>query len=104
MWLGLTIVLGGFFICGQAVEYYGLISSDVTIDDNFTATFFTVTGFHGLYVIIGLLALAIVLVLALRNDRNVLGGTTLKAIGLYWHFVDVVWVAVFCIIYLGFLQ
>ena len=41
LWLGLTIVLGGFFICGQAVEYYGLISSDVTIDDNLFSHIFT---------------------------------------------------------------
>jgi cytochrome c oxidase subunit 1/cytochrome c oxidase subunit I+III len=104
-WLMLTIVLGSIFIGGQAIEYYGLISSDVTIDDNlFTATFFTVTGFHGLHVIVGLIALSILLGLAVKQDRNVLSGTALKAVGVYWHFVDVVWIAVFCIIYLRFLQ
>ena len=103
--LALTITLGAVFIGGQAIEYYGLISSDVTISDNlFTATFFTVTGFHGLHVIVGLIALTIAYVLAVKHDRNVLHGSTLKAIGIYWHFVDVVWIAVFCIIYLGFMQ
>jgi heme/copper-type cytochrome/quinol oxidase subunit 3 len=105
LWLALTITLGAIFIGGQAIEYYGLISSDVTISDNlFTATFFTVTGFHGLHVIVGLIALTIAYVLAVKHDRNVLHGSTLKAIGIYWHFVDVVWIAVFCIIYLGFMQ
>jgi heme/copper-type cytochrome/quinol oxidase subunit 3 len=105
LWLALTITLGAIFIGGQAIEYYGLISSDVTISDNlFTATFFTVTGFHGLHVIVGLIALSIVFVLAVKQDRNVLHGSALKAIGIYWHFVDVVWIAVFCIIYLGFMQ
>ena len=104
-WLALTIALGAVFIGGQAIEYYGLISSDVTIDDNlFTATFFTVTGFHGLHVIVGLVALSIAFVLAAKQDRNVLHGSALKAIGIYWHFVDVVWIAVFCIIYLRFMQ
>ena len=105
LWLALTIVLGAIFICGQAIEYYGLISSEVTISDNlFTATFFTVTGFHGLHVIVGLIALGVVFVLAAKQDRHVLRGPTLKAIGIYWHFVDVVWIFVFCIIYLGFMQ
>ncbi|MDA7864723.1 cytochrome c oxidase subunit 3, partial [bacterium] len=105
LWLALTIALGAIFIAGQAIEYYGLISSDVTIDDNlFTATFFTVTGFHGLHVIVGLIALLIAYVLSLKQDRGVLHGTAVKAIGIYWHFVDVVWIAVFCIIYLRFMQ
>lgn len=105
LWLALTITLGAIFIGGQAIEYYGLISSDVTISNNlFTATFFTVTGFHGLHVIVGLIALSTVFVLAVKQDRNVLHGSALKAIGIYWHFVDVVWIAVFCIIYLGFMQ
>ena len=105
LWLALTIALGAIFVGGQGLEYYGLISSDVTISDNlFTATFFTVTGFHGLHVIVGLIALTVVFVLAVKQDRNVLHGSTLKAIGIYWHFVDVVWIAVFCIIYLGFMQ
>jgi len=51
-----------------------------------------------------LIALSILLGLAVKQDRNVLSGTVLKAVGVYWHFVDVVWIAVFCIIYLGFLQ
>ena len=104
-WLAATIALGMLFIGGQAIEYYGLISNEVTIDDNlFTATFFTVTGFHGLHVIAGLVALSVLLTLAWKGDRHVLRGSVLKAVGVYWHFVDVVWVVVFCIIYLRFLQ
>lgn len=104
-WLAATIALGAIFIGGQALEYYGLLSNSITIGDNlFTATFFTVTGFHGLHVIAGLVVLSVLCLLARRRDHNVLHGKVFQAVGIYWHFVDVVWIAVFCIIYLRFLQ
>ena len=106
-WLLATIILGVVFIAGQAWEYYGLIASNITVDENlFAATFFTVTGFHGFHVIAGLVCLSILLGLALatthtftRRQKHVL-----SAVGIYWHFVDAVWIAVFSIVYLGFLQ
>lgn len=104
-WLTLTILLGSVFIAGQAWEYIGLLQSDITIDVNlFAATFFTVTGFHGMHVIAGLITLSIVLALATKNafpqDRT----NVMRAVGVYWHFVDVVWIIVFSIVYLGYLQ
>ena len=63
-WLSITILFGAIFICGQAWEYTGLIMNDITIDRNlFASTFFTVTGFHGLHVLAGLVALSILLTL-----------------------------------------
>jgi heme/copper-type cytochrome/quinol oxidase subunit 3 len=109
MWLFLTIALGTTFIAGQGVEYGSLMGQGMRIDTNlFTATFFTLTGFHGIHVIVGLLALGIVLGLALLGDfRTQPAAAGLGMVGIYWHFVDVVWVLVLTVVYiiphLGFL-
>jgi heme/copper-type cytochrome/quinol oxidase subunit 3 len=100
-WLGITIALGVLFMLGQAREYYDLIASGVTVSRNlFATTFFTLTGFHGLHVMVGLVALSISFVLARagklhEHDRDGFG-----AVEWYWHFVDAVWVVVFSIVYL----
>ncbi|MCB0198320.1 MAG: cytochrome c oxidase subunit 3, partial [Anaerolineae bacterium] len=80
----------------------GLINDGIVISSNlFTASFFTATGFHGFHVVAGLVALSIVLGLALARDYKPGHSRALEAISLYWHFVDVVWVVLFAIIYLG---
>ncbi len=101
VWLGLSILLGAIFIGGQAWEYAGLISNNIMIDENlFAATFFTVTGFHGMHVIAGLVALCILLTLSMKRSLSPKRVNVVRAVGVYWHFVDVVWVVVFSIIYL----
>jgi heme/copper-type cytochrome/quinol oxidase subunit 3 len=73
----------------------------VRVNSNlFSTTFFTLTGFHGLHVCVGLLALLVVFGLAVAGDFKHGKAAALKAIGLYWHFVDVVWILVFSVIYL----
>jgi heme/copper-type cytochrome/quinol oxidase subunit 3 len=100
-WLIATIVLGGIFIVGQGLEYWTLFQSGVTIGlDLFATTFFTLTGFHGLHVSFGLLALLVVLGVALVSNLKHGRFPALGAVGYYWHFVDVVWVFVFAIVYL----
>jgi heme/copper-type cytochrome/quinol oxidase subunit 3 len=100
-WLAATILLGGIFIIGQGLEYRGLFQSGVVVSSNlFATTFFTLTGFHGLHVCVGLIALLIVLGLALAGDFKQSHSPALKAVGLYWHFVDAVWVLVFSAVYL----
>ena len=100
-WLIATLALGAIFIVGQANEYLGLFRHGVTVSTNlFATTFFTLTGFHGLHVTVGLIALAIVLARALAGDFKKKKSTLLKSVGLYWHFVDVVWLAVFVVVYL----
>jgi cytochrome c oxidase subunit 1/cytochrome c oxidase subunit I+III len=104
-YLALTVGLGAAFMAGQAREYAELFDRGVTVSTNLFATsFFTLTGFHGLHVTMGLVALLIVLGLALRDgdlgkDR-VPRSRALEAIGIYWHFVDVVWIVVFAVVYL----
>ncbi|HVS96529.1 MAG TPA: heme-copper oxidase subunit III [Puia sp.] len=95
-WLIVTIVLGAIFLAGQGNEYVRLIRDDITLNGSvFGASFFTLTGFHGLHVLVGLVILSIVLVLAfLRDSKSAIG-----TVALYWHFVDVVWLFVFTVVY-----
>lgn len=98
-WLVVTILLGGAFIVGEASEWWHLMHTGVVIDSNLFATaFFTLTGFHGLHVCVGLAMLAILLWLTFLPDFNH-SLDAVKTIGYYWHFVDVVWVFVFSIVY-----
>jgi cytochrome c oxidase subunit I len=108
-WLILTLALGCVFMGGQAKEYTKLFDRGVTVNSSlFASTFFTLTGFHGLHVTLGLVALGILAGLAFAGDlrgRSSPAGDfqgssrALKAVGLYWHFVDVVWIVVFSIVY-----
>ena len=67
----------------------------------FGSTFFTLTGFHGFHVIVGLILLSIALwVMARGKKQHELTDTGLTCVGMYWHFVDVVWIAVFSVVYL----
>jgi cytochrome c oxidase subunit I len=101
LWLGATIALGAVFMVGQGREYLELWQHGVTVSSNlFATTFFTLTGFHGLHVTVGLIALAIVLARALAGDFRKRPSSILRTVGVYWHFVDVVWLIVFSVIYI----
>jgi cytochrome c oxidase subunit I len=100
VWLGLTVALGLGFLAGQASEYARMFQTGIVFETNlFTATFFTLTGFHGIHVMAGVLALAILFVLSARGALSGRMGEGIRAVGYYWHFVDVVWIAVFTIVY-----
>ncbi len=103
-WLLATIVLGAVFLAGQGSEYVSLIGKDVTISrDLFGTTFFTLTGFHGLHVFIGLIMLATLYGLELK--RGVSGpSAAVESVSIYWHFVDVVWMIIFPVVYLWALR
>lgn len=97
----LTLVLGGAFLTGQAVEYAGLLHQDVTISRNlFGTTFFTLTGFHGLHVAVGLCLLLALLGFTVVGHRTDPWPGAVEGVSLYWHFVDVVWVVIFSVVYL----
>ncbi|HEY3900202.1 MAG TPA: cytochrome c oxidase subunit I [Chthoniobacter sp.] len=101
LWLALTILLGGIFLIGQGLEYWGLFKSGISVSSNlFSTTFFTLTGFHGIHVGIGLIVLLIVLAMALAGDFEKKKSTALEAVSFYWHFVDVVWVFVLTVVYI----
>ncbi len=99
-WLVLTLLLGGIFIVGQGFEYWGLYHRGITVSTNlFASSFFLLTGFHGFHVCAGLVALAVMLGLTMAGDYRQ-RTSPLVAVGLYWHFVDVVWVFVLLAAYI----
>jgi len=101
-WLAATTLLGAVFLAGQAMEYVGLIAKSITPERNlFGATFFTLTGFHGLHVLCGVIALAILLVLTFRPGFGTREGSGVAAVAMYWHFVDAVWIVIFSLVYLA---
>lgn len=100
-WLGLTMLLGAIFLYGEMQEYRRLLHEDVTVSrDLFGSTYYTLTGFHALHVTVGLILLGIILVISLRRPIAKPQSVALTCISYYWHFVDVVWVAVFSVVYI----
>ena len=101
LWLALTIALGVTFLVGQGREYSDLIHRNVTISrDLFGTTFFTLTGFHGLHVALGLVMLTILLGFSVFGRPDEPRANAMETISLYWHFVDAVWVIIFSVVYL----
>lgn len=99
--LSLTILMGAAFLGGQVYEYSNLFGQHFTPQATiFGSSFFTLTGFHGLHVTIGLIFLIIVLLRALRGDFTAKKHWAAQAGEMYWHFVDGVWVFVFSLVYL----
>ncbi len=100
-WLIVTIVLGAAFLYDQTTGYFHLYHDNVTMRRNiFGSTFFTLTGFHGFHVLLGLLALCVLLGLTLAGDFKTSHSSAVETVTLYWHFVDWVWVVIFSVIYL----
>jgi heme/copper-type cytochrome/quinol oxidase subunit 3 len=96
-----TAVLGIVFLSIQAVEWSALMSEGTTVStDLFGSVFFTLTGFHGLHVLGGVVALLYTLVKAFRGHFTQASHGGVELMGLYWHFVDVVWIFLFTIVYL----
>jgi len=101
VWLLATIILGAIFIFGQGMEWASLIGREITISRNvFATTFFTLTGFHGFHVCVGLIMLSILLGLTIAGDFKGPRSDGIECVSIYWHFVDGVWVVVFSVIYL----
>jgi cytochrome c oxidase subunit 3 len=96
-----TIVLGVAFLCGQAYEYTGLFNQGFTLQyKTFGSAFFTLTGFHGMHVTVGVLFLLVCLIRAIRGDFTKASHFAVEAAEMYWHFVDIVWIVVFSTVYL----
>ena len=96
MWL-LTMAMGSYFVYGQYVEWSELkfgLGSGV-----FGGTFYLLTGFHGLHVITGLLLMALMLARSFRPNNYAKGDMGVTAVSLFWHFVDVIWIILYVLIY-----
>ncbi len=97
----MTIFLGAIFLCGQAYEYGFLNGSAFNIRSGiFGTTFFMLTGFHGLHVLMGLIFLNVVYGAVLRGRITREQHFPFRAASWYWHFVDAVWLFVFTIVYI----
>jgi heme/copper-type cytochrome/quinol oxidase subunit 3 len=97
-WLLFTVVLGASFLVGQGREYARLVGERVTVGRNvFGTAFFTLTGFHGFHVLLGVVMLAVVAIVG-RLDGDP-PDAALEPVALYWHFVDVVWIVIFAVVY-----
>ena len=109
LWLFATVFLGAFFLSIQAIEYYLLASHGfVPTVASYAAeggplygmTFYTLTGFHGAHVTVGVLALIYTSIKAFRGGYTSDELSGVEIMGLYWHFVDLVWIILFTIVYL----
>ncbi len=100
--IGVTgaVVLGSIFIAGQALEWFNLMDNGLNAGSGtYGATFYVMSGFHGAHIIAGLCMLAVVLVRAFWRDFTPSRHLFADAAMLYWHFVDVVWVFLYVILY-----
>jgi cytochrome c oxidase subunit 3 len=100
-WYLLTLVMGATFVGGQVGEYFKLVHEGITISANgYGSMFFLTTGFHGLHVIGGLLAFVFLMIRSTMGRFTPAQATSAIVVSYYWHFVDVVWIALFAMIYL----
>ena len=100
-WFFLTYALGAIFVTGQVFEYATLVSEGVSLSSNaYGSAFYITTGFHGIHVTAGLIAFLLVIGrgFAVKNFGHK-EATSAIVVSYYWHFVDVVWIGLFLVIY-----
>ena len=101
LWLITTAILGASFIAGQAYEFQTMVQEGLGYTTNiFGSSFYSLTGFHGVHVTIGIIMLLILVGMSLRGRLPQAKSEVVEVIGLYWHFVDVVWIVIFTVVYL----
>ena len=100
-WLVATAVLGAIFIGFQIVEFNTFKNEGLTLGGNLVgATFFTLTGFHGAHVTLGIIWLVAMAIVANKGRVGPNSALDTELLGLYWHFVDIVWIVIFTLLYL----
>jgi len=101
IWLFATATLGILFISGQAYEFTQFYHEGVSLHGNlFGTTFFVLTGFHGAHVTVGILILLSLFAMTLQGKITQADSLNVELAGLYWHFVDIVWIIIFTMVYL----
>ena len=96
-----TALLGMTFIAGQVYEFTRFVQEGLSIKSNAAASaFFTLTGFHGAHVTVGILMLLSLFGMSLDGRLPPERAEVVELIGLYWHFVDIVWIVIFTVVYL----
>ncbi|MBI4236590.1 MAG: cytochrome c oxidase subunit 3 [Chloroflexi bacterium] len=101
IWLLATGVLGTIFLGGQLYEFTTFIREGLTVKTNlFGTSFFVLTGFHGAHVTVGVFMLLSLLGTSLLGRLPQSRSLNVELVGLYWHFVDIVWIVIFTVVYL----
>jgi cytochrome c oxidase subunit III len=99
--IAVTFIIGVVFLLMQAMDYIALGNEGITLSaGTFGTTYFTLTGFHGAHVFGGAIMLAVVLYRGLAGQFSARHHDAVEAVSLYWHFVDVVWILLFSLLYL----
>ena len=101
VWLATTAMLGAIFISGQVYEFTGFVKHGMGYTTNTAGSaFYTLTGFHGVHVSLGIVMLMSLFMMSLRGRLPQERSEVVEIVGLYWHFVDVVWILIFTVVYL----
>ena len=101
LWLLMTATFGMIFIAGQIFEFAEFYREGFTIETNLSgSTFFILTGLHGLHVTVGIVWLLTLWVMSLQGRLPQAAEQKVEISGLYWHFVDVIWIVIFMLVYL----
>jgi heme/copper-type cytochrome/quinol oxidase subunit 3 len=101
VWLLATALLGMTFVGGQVYEFTTFYREGLKLSTNlFGTTFYVLTGFHGTHVGIGILMLLSLVWMSLTGKLTTRDSMTVELVGLYWHFVDIVWIVIFTVVYL----
>ncbi len=99
-WYLLTLIMGTIFVLGQSYEYWNLVHEGTTISSSAYGTvFYLATGFHGLHVTGGLIAFIFLIIRTKLSKFTPQQATAAIVVSYYWHFVDVVWIGLFAVIY-----
>jgi heme/copper-type cytochrome/quinol oxidase subunit 3 len=101
IWMVVTAVLGSLFVAGQAYEFTVFYREGLGFTNSlFSSSFYTLTGFHGVHVTVGVIMLLSTVFLLNRNQVRGNKAESVEILGLYWHFVDIVWIVIFTLVYL----
>ena len=101
LWLTVTALLGGLFIAGQVYEFTTFYREGLGYTTSlFSSSFYTLTGFHGVHVSVGIIMLLSLVGMLSRGKVRGSKAETVEIVGLYWHFVDIVWILIFTLVYL----
>ena len=101
VWLIATALLGMVFLSGQVFEFTEFVHEGLTVSTSpFGSSFFVLTGFHGAHVAIGVLMLLATAFMSYAGRLREGEGMNVEIVGLYWHFVDIVWIVIFTVVYL----
>ncbi|HWL45345.1 MAG TPA: cytochrome c oxidase subunit 3 [Ilumatobacter sp.] len=101
LWLCVTAVLGSLFVAGQVYEFTTFYGEGLGYTTSlFSSSFYTLTGFHGVHVSVGIIMLLAVVGMIIKQRIPGDKAEVVEMVGLYWHFVDIVWILIFTLVYL----